>query len=127
KRLRTDTLQVERSNLLNPDKAKEKSFLQATLEKEEGVFIASSDNMRLVSDQIAYWVQGGLYSLGTDGHGLSENRDELIEYFEVNYKYQVLAALTQLVNKGQADKSLLSKAIKDLGINSGKRDPLYKI
>jgi pyruvate dehydrogenase E1 component len=127
KRLRTDSLQVERWNFLHPDEKPKTSYLQDILVGESGVFVSSSDNMRLVSDQIAKWVPGGLYSLGTDGHGLSDTRDVLREYFEVNHKFQVLAVLSELAQKGKVDKKVLTQAFVDLNIDKEKRDPLYKI
>lgn len=127
KRLRTDTLQIERWNMLNPEATPKKSYLQETLANESGVFVSSSDNMRLVSDQIAKWVPGGLFSLGTDGHGVSDTREVLRDYFEVNHKYQIIAVLTELTQKGKLDKKILNQAFVDLGVDKNKRDPLYKI
>ncbi|PCJ52248.1 MAG: pyruvate dehydrogenase (acetyl-transferring), homodimeric type [Planctomycetota bacterium] len=127
KSLRTDALRVERWNLLNPDEKPKKSFLEESLEGETGSFVASSDNMRMVSEQISKWVPGGLFSLGTDGHGLSDTREVLRDYFEVNHKYQIIATVAQLVKQGEVKKDLLSKVIKDLGVLSNKRNPLYKI
>ena len=40
--------------------------------------------MRSVSDQIAPWVPGGLFSLGTDGLGRSDTREKLRDFFEVD-------------------------------------------
>jgi pyruvate dehydrogenase E1 component len=127
KRLRTDTLQVERWNFIHPEEAPKKSFLQEVLEGESGVFVSTSDNMRLVSDQIAKWVPGGLYALGTDGHGLSDTREVLRDYFEVNHKYQIIAVLSELLRRGKIEKKVLTQAFTDLGIDKNKRDPLYKI
>jgi pyruvate dehydrogenase E1 component len=41
------------------------------LQNETGAFIAVSDSMKIVPDQIAPWVPGGL-TLGTDGFGRSD-------------------------------------------------------
>ena len=54
------------------------------LEKEKGVFVAVSDNMKIVPDQIAPWVPGGLMTLGTDGFGRSDTRARLRRFFEVD-------------------------------------------
>jgi len=52
-------------------------LVQSLLEKEKGVFVAVSDNMKIVPDQIAPWVPGGLTTLGTDGFGRSDTRERL--------------------------------------------------
>ncbi len=58
KELRRDALATERWNMFNPGKEVRKNYLETLLEKEEGVFVASSDNMKLVPDQVARWVPG---------------------------------------------------------------------
>src|SRR5207344_2692071 len=52
KSLRTDALRVKRWNMLHPAETPRKSYLESLLAKEKGAFVAISDNMRLVSDQI---------------------------------------------------------------------------
>ena len=48
-----------------PDRtAAKKSYVQELLSKEQGAFVAVSDNIRTVPDQIAPWVPGGLFTLG---------------------------------------------------------------
>ena len=66
------------------------------MEKEKGVFSAVSDNMKLVADQIAPWVPGGLTTLGTDGFGRSESREKLRRFFEVDAESTVIATLHAL-------------------------------
>ena len=63
------------------------------LEKEKGVFVAVSDNMKMVPDQIAPWVPGGLTTLGTDGFGRSDTRERLRRFFEVDAESTVIATL----------------------------------
>ena len=50
--LRKDGLEVERYNLLNPDKEKKISYVDKCLGKTEGPIMAASDYMRMNSDQI---------------------------------------------------------------------------
>ena len=63
--------------MLHPTAPQKKSYLESLLQNEEGVFIAVSDYMKIVPDQIAPWVPGGLTSLGTDGFGRSDTRAKL--------------------------------------------------
>ena len=90
---------------------------------EQGVFVAVSDNLKIVPDQIAPWVPGGLTTLGTDGFGRSDTRERLRRFFEVDAESTVIATLHALANKGQLDKSVIAKAIKDLGLDPEKAYP----
>ena len=50
-------MEVERYNLLNPDKEPKKSFVEDCLGKTEGPIMAASDYMRMNSDQIRPYVK----------------------------------------------------------------------
>ena len=123
KQLRTDALAAQRWNLLHPTEAPRKSFLETTVEKEQGVFVAVSDFMKIVPDQIAPWIPGGLTTLGTDGFGRSDTRENLRRFFEIDTPMIVLATLNALAKKGALDKSVVAQAIKDLGIDPEKVHP----
>ena len=92
-------------------------------EREQGVFVAVSDNMKIVPDQIAPWVPGGLTTLGTDGFGRSDTRQRLRRFFEVDAESTVIATLYALAEKGEVEMSLVQKAIKELGVNPEKVFP----
>lgn len=79
--------------------------------------------MKTVPDQIARWVPGGLYPLGTDGFGRSEARAELRRHFEIDAASIVLAALSRLAQQGRFDRKRLVKAMAELGIDPDKVDP----
>ena len=75
KLLRNDALQGQPLEYAASDRtAKDDRYLETVLGKEQGVFVAVSDNMKIVPDQIAPWVPGGLTTLGTDGFGRSDTR-----------------------------------------------------
>ncbi|MBD3267485.1 pyruvate dehydrogenase (acetyl-transferring), homodimeric type [bacterium] len=120
KLLRTDALKTQRWNMLHPEAKPRRSYLETILGNEEGVFIAVSDNMKLVPDQIAPWVPGGLLSLGTDGFGRSDTRPNLRRFFEIDAEMVVLAVLYQLARQGKIEKKEMSRAIDELGIDSEK-------
>ena len=124
KQLRTDALNAQRWNRLHPTATPRKSYLEETLAKEEGVFVAVSDNMKIVPDQIAPWVPGGLTTLGTDGFGRSDTREVLRRFFEVDAESTVIATLEALAQKGKIDRKVVEKAIKDLGVNPEKVYPV---
>ena len=125
KQLRADAVNCDRKNMLNPTKPAKKSYLETVLAKQKGVFVAASDNMRVVSDQISKWVPGGLFSLGTDGFGRSDTREKLRRFFEVDAQCIVLATLYQLALKGDYDMTLVEKARKQLGIDLNKSFPEF--
>ena len=62
--------------------------------------------------------------LGTDGYGRSDSRAALREFFEVDRKSIVISALKALVDRGALERQNLSRAIAELGIDPGKRDPV---
>ncbi len=84
KNLRNDALLCERWNMLHPTETAKKPYVQQLLEKEKGPFVAVSDSMKIVPDQISKWVPGGLTTLGTDGFGRSETRGALRRFFEID-------------------------------------------
>ena len=94
------------------------------LEKEQGVFVAVSDNMKIVPDQIAPWVPGGLTTLGTDGFGRSDTRERLRRFFEVDAELTVIATLHALAKKGAIERTVVAQAIKDLNVNPEKLAPV---
>jgi pyruvate dehydrogenase E1 component len=123
KALRTDALRAKRWNMLHPTEPPRKSYLESLLATEQGVFVAVSDNMKLVPDQISEWVPRGLFSLGTDGFGRSDTRASLRRFFEVDAECTVIGTLYALAQKGQVEKKLVAQAIKDFGVDPEKVHP----
>jgi pyruvate dehydrogenase E1 component len=123
KLLRNHALQARRWNMLHPADPPRKSYLESVLAKENGAFVAVSDNMKIVPDQIAPWVPGGLTTLGTDGYGRSDTRRRLRRFFEVDAEMTVIATLYTLAEQGQLDRRIVAKAVKDLGVDPEKAHP----
>jgi len=123
KQLRTDALRCRRWNMLHPTAPPRKSYVETALEKESGVFVAVSDFMKIVPEQIAPWVPGSLMTLGTDGFGRSDTRERLRRFFEVDAECAVVATLYALAEKGQVERKIVAKAIKDLGVDPEKAFP----
>jgi pyruvate dehydrogenase E1 component len=123
--LARDARTSQRWSRLHPGKAAQKSYLEKTLAGIDGPFISSSDNVRLVADQIREWVPGSYTVLGTDGFGRSDTRKQLRSHFEIDAENVVLATLVELSRLGEFDKRKLTKVVKDLGIDPEKVDPLY--
>jgi pyruvate dehydrogenase E1 component len=123
KTLRNEALNARRWNMLHPTEAPRKPYVQTILEKEKGAFVAVSDNMKIVAEQITQWVPGGLFALGTDGFGRSDTRENLRRFFEVDAASTVIAVLYALSERGELPRETVAKAIKDLGVNPEKKFP----
>ena len=62
--------------------------------------------------------------LGTDGFGRSEARRELRRFFEVDAENIALTALFELAQKNEFSQEMLPAAIKTLGLDTDKSDPV---
>ena len=121
--LRREALACERWNMLHPTEPPRTPKIQQIFGESKGPVIAASDYMKAVPDQIARWVPGGLFSLGTDGFGLSDTREALRRHFEVDAASITIATLQQLALRGEVDRAVVARAIDELGIDTEKRDP----
>jgi pyruvate dehydrogenase E1 component len=65
-----------------------------------------------------------LAALGTDGFGRSEGRKSLREFFEVDARFITLATLYELFQDGSIERNVVDRAIKDLGIDPEKLNPV---
>ena len=124
KELRGDALDVERWNMLHPGEEPKVPYITRMLRDEKCVFVAASDYVKALPDSISKWFPGKLMSLGTDGFGRSEGRNELRDFFEVDAKHIVLATLYSLAKEGKIKTEQVNEAIKKLGINQEKVNPM---
>jgi len=120
--LRRDAMSCQHWNNLHPGESPRKSFLERTLQEASGPFISSSDNVRLVADQIREWVPGEYLVLGTDGFGRSETREELRRHFEIDAECITYAALRGLARMGAFDSGRLPGVLEQLGVDPEKID-----
>ena len=75
-------------------------YVTSALADAAGPFVAVSDYMRAVPDQIARWVPGDYTSLGTDGFGFADTRGAARRFFHVDAESIVVAVLEQLARRG---------------------------
>ncbi len=120
KRLRSEALEARRWNTFHPNETPRRSYLEDVLANETGPFVAVSDNVSSLSDQISTWVPGGLYSLGTDGFGRSDSRAALRRFFEVDGECTAIAVLYQLAQRGQIEPTVVQEAIKTWDVDPEK-------
>jgi pyruvate dehydrogenase E1 component len=122
--LRRDALSVTRRNRLHPERKPDACFIEQCLQGREGPFIAATDYMTAVPDQVREWVPGRYVTLGTDGYGRSDSRAALRDHFEVDRRYIVAAALAALAADGKVKPAVATQAIKAYGIDPEKPDPV---
>jgi pyruvate dehydrogenase E1 component len=121
--LRRNAQACERKNRLHPEAEPEVPYLVKALEGVKGPFVAASDYMQVVADQVARWTPGRFVPLGTDGFGMSDTRESLRRHFDVDAESIVLAALDALRLDGKLDAKTVSRAISELGIDPEKLAP----
>jgi pyruvate dehydrogenase E1 component len=122
--LRRDALDCERTNLLAPTVEPRVPYVRQCLGDRKGPFIAASDYMKTVPDQIRQWVPGRYQVLGTDGYGRSDARAALRSFFEVDRHWIAVAALKALADEGQVDVATVTAAMQKFGIDPSKPNPL---
>ena len=122
--LRRDALETERWNILHPTETPRKSYLEEKLAGKPGPYIAATDYMKIVADQVQRWMPGRYISLGTDGYGRSDARKELREHFEVDRRFIAVTALKALADDGVLDFKTVSQAIEKYGIDPDRPDPV---
>ena len=114
---------AERWNMLHPGETPRVPYVTHTLKDAPGVLVAASDYVKAMADSIDRWLPRPLTVLGTDGFGRSENRAGLREFFEVDYRYVIVATLAALARDGTLDPSVVDQAIKAHNINRDKPNP----
>lgn len=123
--LRNNALEADRWNRLHPEDEPKVPVIRTTLEGVEGPFVAASDYMKALPDLIREWMPGNLTSLGTEGYGMSDTREELRRHFEIDKEMIVVATLDALRKEGKVEAKVVAEAIKDLGVDPDKLDPLH--
>src|SRR5262249_28381345 len=113
--LRREALDVARWNARHPATERRASYVEKVLDGQTGPFVAATDYMKIVADQIRQWVPGRYLALGTDGFGRSDGREALRSFFEVDRNSIALAALSALADEGGVDGKTVKEAFKQLG------------
>ena len=122
--LRRDGLAVERWNQLHPGETPRRCYVEECLAERPGPYIAATDYMKIVPDQIQRWVPGTFVSLGTDGYGRSDAREALRRHFEIDKHYIAVTALKALADDGVLDQKTVAQAIEKYKIDPDRPDPV---
>jgi pyruvate dehydrogenase E1 component len=122
--LRREGLDCERWNMLNPEKPQRISYVAECLKDASGPIIASTDYMKSFAEQIQRFVPTKFVALGTDGFGRSDSREALRDFFEVDRRYIVVAALKALADEGKLPAAKVAEAVKKYKLNGNKPNPV---
>ncbi|MCG8324282.1 MAG: pyruvate dehydrogenase (acetyl-transferring), homodimeric type, partial [Thiotrichales bacterium] len=123
--LRREGLDVQRQNLLHPEKDPQQPYVTRCLDKSTVPVIAATDYMKIYADQIREFIPANYHVLGTDGFGRSDTREQLRKHFEVNRYYIAVTALKALAYEGTIPSDTVSKAIKKYAIDPDKPNPAF--
>jgi pyruvate dehydrogenase E1 component len=121
--LRRDGMAAERWNLLHPEQAPRKSYVEQCLAGRKGPAIASTDYMRAFAEQIRPYIPTRFVCLGTDGFGRSDYRKALRRFFEVDRHYVAVAALKALADDGALPIQKVTDAIAKYGLDVERAPP----
>jgi pyruvate dehydrogenase E1 component len=113
-----------RWNQLHPTKKARRGYLETQLQGRKGPVVISTDYIRTYAEQIREFIPSRFVSLGTDGFGRSDTRENLRIFFEVNRHYIVVAALKALCDDGEVDSKVVQQAIKNYDIDPEKPNPV---
>jgi pyruvate dehydrogenase E1 component len=123
--LRRDALEAERWNRLHPHaKTARVPHVSTMLPYDGGPIVAATDWMKALPDMVARWLPPHYVALGTDGFGRSDTRENLRALFEIDPPHIAAATMVSLARCGAITTARAAKAIKQLGIDPDKTDPL---
>jgi len=115
--LRRDGVECDRQALLNPGEEAPVPYVASVLNDAAGPFVAVSDWMRAVPDQIRKWVPGDYTVLGADGFGFSDTRGAARRVFNIDAESTVVAVLSALGREGAIDREKAVEAARTYKID----------
>ena len=108
--LAREAREVERSNRLHPQAARNISYVAECLPGSTPI-VAATDYVAAYSSLVASFIEAPFTALGTAGFGRSDTRTALRRFFEVDRQHIVVAALDSLAKHSGGSRDLVSKAI----------------
>ena len=121
--LRRDALECDRWNMMNPTKKQKVPYISKVMSKSNLITIAATDHMKAVPDMIKSWMPGKYVTLGTDGFGRSDTRENLRKFFEIDAEHIAAAAISTMLTEGKLTKAKAETILKKLDINPKAPNP----
>ncbi len=115
--LRRDGLAAEEFNFLNPNEEPRVPYVTTKLAEAKGPFVALTDFMHAVPDQIRAFVPGDFATLGADDFGFSDTRAAARRFFKIDSHSMVVRTLQSLVKRGEMDPAVLAHAIEKYSLH----------
>jgi pyruvate dehydrogenase E1 component len=122
--LRNEAICADRWNRLHPESSPRVPYVGRVLAEVPGPIVAATDFMKALPDLIRPWIHQRYVTLGTDGFGRSDTRESLRRFFEVDAESIAVAALHALMQDGSLRPTDVTEAIRELGVDPDKQDPL---
>ncbi|MFO7852140.1 MAG: pyruvate dehydrogenase (acetyl-transferring), homodimeric type [Bacteroidota bacterium] len=123
KNLYDNAIETDRQNRLSSSKRNKKNFIEEAVGGNEGIFVAATDYVKALPMSVSKWFPRQFISLGTDGFGKSDHREELRYHFEVDAVHITWAVLNALREEDRISQSVINKARKKLSIDENKARP----
>ena len=121
--LAREARECARWNRLHPTKKARHSYLETQLQGRDGPVICATDYIRAYTEQLREFIPAPFVSLGTDGYGRSDTRENLRLFFEVNRFHVAVAALKALADGDEIEARVVAEAIRKYGIDPEKPNP----
>lgn len=115
--LRRDGLAAEEHNFLHPNEEPHVPYVTTKLADAKGPFVAVTDFMHAVPDQIRAFVPGEFATLGADDFGFSDTRAAARRFFKIDSHSMVVRTLEMLVKRGEMDPAVPAQAIEKYSIH----------
>ena len=120
--LRRDAVACEEHTLLHPEDPRT-PYVTEALGQAQGPFVAVSDWMRAVPDQINRWVPGDWACLGTDGFGRSDTRAALRRHFRTDPESITALVVRELARRGELPAEAAQRAVARYDLLAEQVDP----
>ena len=109
--------------MLHPSEISKTPYVYKCIGEDSDCIVAASDYVKTLPESISSWLPAKCISLGTDGFGRSANREDLRSFFEVDYRYIILASLYGLFKEKKIKADVVQNACKKYDIDTTKANP----
>ncbi len=121
--LKREADELNRYQRLHPEEKVASSYVEKCFKDRKGPIVATTDYIRMYSEQIRPYLSAPYTTLGTDGYGRSDTREKLRHFFEVDAKSIVLATMKALADTGEVKASAVTAVIEKYKMNAEQANP----
>ncbi len=125
--LARDIEDVARWNMLHVDQPPRRSYVDECMQGadvwQDAPVVSVSDYTKALAEPLRGAISAPMHTLGTDGFGRSDTRQQLRDFFEVDHRYITVCALAQLAQANVIGADVVQAAHKTLDIDGNKPNP----